>query len=623
MGIELFQIRKLIILVILFSALKLKSQDTIVGKDALVFAVITDTHIGKPGNTEGMSTIIDAINKRPTLDFVVHTGDVSDFGLMDQLIESKRQMDRLNKPYFIVPGNHDTGWSGSGGLAFSSIFKDDKFLAEVKNYILIGLNTGPYTRHAGGFVTNAQLRWLDSLVKVIPATKPVIFFSHIPLIPDNTNNCQLVLDHLKKMNIVASFCGHGHSNKIVDCNGLPAIMTRTAQKRQGTLGFNIMTIKNNSIEAKQVLTGVTNDTVWAQLPFTDLQKFRASVTPLPDYKNTGFTIASPIWIRQDNGNIVSTPAVLKQNLLVGNLDGVFKSYALKDGKAQWEFKTRQAILSSPAVNNNSVVFGSSDSTIYCLNTQTGKINWKMAVDGAVVSSPVIKDGQVFIGASDLYYRCIDLKTGRLVWKSELLAGFPPGKATIANDKIIFGTWNKTLYALNITTGTTIWKWVNADKTHYYSPAISTPVVIKDKVYIVAPDEMIHILHLQTGIVLQEVKGHRVRESFGVTAEQDMVVAKTMQDTVIAWNVTGKEPKIVMSISAGFGIDYTFSDVIIKNQTAFFGTTFGRLYAIDLQQKKVRWMYQFAKGMVNSPTLVPGNKVLVTCADGTISLFNTL
>ena len=76
----------------------------------------------------------------------------------------------------------------------------------------------------------------------------------------------------------------------------------------------------------------------------------------------------------------------------------------------------------------------------------------------------------------------------------------------------------------------------------------------------------------------------------------------------------------MTISAGFGTDYTYSDIAVQDQTAFFGTTFGRLYAIDLQRKKVKWMAQFAKGMVNSPQVLPGHKVLVTGVDGYIRLF---
>lgn len=620
MGTNIFKIRisaiALFLSFTLFNMIGVKARQA----DSLVFAIVTDTHIGKPGNSEGLATIIDDINKRTQINFVVITGDVSDFGLMDQLTEAKKLMDRLNKSYYIIPGNHDTAWSGNGGLTFSKIFNDDKFVADFKGYRLIALNTGPYIRHSGGFVTNGQLSWLDSLIKVTPKNKPVLFFSHMPMIGDNLNNSQLVLQRLKKLNVVASFCGHGHTNKVFDYAGLKGIMTRTAQEREGTLAYNIIRVVNDSIEVKMIRPGIETDTIWARLPEQNNKAIKISNAPVPA-NTTNFSMAKPVWSFHDGGNILSTPAIWGQTFLAGNLKGEFKSRSLKDGKVLWNFKTRQAIYSSPAVFNNSVIFGSADSTIYCLNAQNGKLKWKMPVEGAVVSSPLIDDGKVYIGSSDLYFRCIDLLTGRLVWKSKELAGFPPGKPAIKNGKLIFGTWNKTLYALDAKNGSKAWKWVNADKSHYYSPAVSTPVIMKNKVYVVAPDEIIHVFDLQTGKEIVNVEGHRVRESFGGDTALNLVVAKTMKDSVLIWNVAGEKPQITASIFAGFGTDYSPSDVVIQNQMAFFGTTFGRLYAIDLQQNEIKWISQISNGMVNTPVVLPDHKILVTSADGNISLFD--
>jgi outer membrane protein assembly factor BamB len=35
--------------------------------------------------------------------------------------------------------------------------------------------------------------------------------------------------------------------------------------------------------------------------------------------------------------------------------------------------------------------------------------------------------------------------------------FPPGKPALAEDKVVFGTWNKTLYALNTHKGRLAWQ----------------------------------------------------------------------------------------------------------------------------------------------------------------------
>ncbi|EOR96181.1 hypothetical protein ADIARSV_0586 [Arcticibacter svalbardensis MN12-7] len=605
------------ILCVFFISLRNANANSKLG--LLTFAVVTDTHIGKPGNTEGLIKIINDINQRSEINFVVLTGDITDFGLMPQLLEAKRILDKLNKPYYIIPGNHDTAWSGNGGLSFIKIFGSDKFLVDYKGYQLIGINTGPYIRHAGGFVTDKQLKWLDSVVNVIPKNKPVLMFSHMPFLEDNVNNCSLVLERLDQMNTLVTFCGHGHSNKIFDYGGLYGIMTVTAQKRNGITGYNIYRLNSDSLEVKLIDPDSQKDSVWKNLEVSGNRHFAFHKTPIP-LDTLEFNKKNPLWTFHSTGNIASTPAILKDCFFVGDLNGEFKSHNLKDGKVNWSFKTTQAIYSSPVSFENSIIFGSADSNIYCLNAKNGKLIWKMKVGDAVVASPIVKDNKLYIGASDLHYRCIDPKKGTLLWKSPQLAGFPPGKPSIENGKILFGTWNRVLYALNIKNGQIAWEWLNESKNHYYSPAISTPAISKNRVYVVAPDEMIHILDLATGKLISKIEGHRVRESIGVDKTNNLLIAKTMKDSVIVWDIKDDKPKIFFKINAKFNVDYTFSDVSVHNNIATFGTTFGRVYGIDLTNKKIKWQSKISNGMVNSPISLPNDRLLVTAVDGGIFLY---
>jgi 3',5'-cyclic AMP phosphodiesterase CpdA len=77
--------------------------------DTLRFSLITDTHISKPGSDTGLATIVADIDRNPQLAFVVVTGDMSDFGTITQLRQAKKLLDRLDKSYYCLPGNHDTG----------------------------------------------------------------------------------------------------------------------------------------------------------------------------------------------------------------------------------------------------------------------------------------------------------------------------------------------------------------------------------------------------------------------------------------------------------------------------------------------------------------------------------
>lgn len=585
--------------------------------DTLKFAVVTDTHIGKPGNDKGLAAIVRDINDNPKIDFVLHAGDVSDFGDEDQLEEAKRLMDGLDKPYYIVPGNHDTGWSSSGGLIYDKLWEDQKFLEDIGGVRFIGLSTGPYGRMTRGYVPLDQMRWLDSLVQVTPKDQPVVLLTHYPL-DDKMSNYEELIDKLKKLNTVAVFVGHGHVNRIYDFGGITGIMTRTAQLRESTLAYNSVLLTQDSVQVKMVEVGGPENDFWASLSLhqsgAEDKVVNKSTNTLPDHSGV-----RALWTYQDEGNIVATPAVWENSVLVGNLLGDFKSINGETGKVNWEFSTGQPIYSSPEVSDNKVIFGSADSIVYCLNPQNGDLIWKVKTEAPVLASPIIEDGRVFIGSSDLQFRALDLNTGEILWSYANLAGFPASKPTIAEGKIVFGIWGKTMYALNVNDGTLAWEWVNKDYSHYYSPAICIPVIQNEKVYIVAPDEKLREFDLHTGQQTYETAEFKVRESIGGHAENDWLVAKTMQDTIVAWSTQNDEPEVLFKISGDYGWDFSASMPVFQDNSVFFGTTFGRVYAIDMKEEKVEWFYQLSEDMVNTPQPYTKGKVLATSVNGKIVL----
>ncbi len=56
------------------------------------------------------------------------TGDIAELGTDKELKLAKVLFDSLDVPYYIIPGNHDTGWSESGGWGLLQVFGNDKFV---------------------------------------------------------------------------------------------------------------------------------------------------------------------------------------------------------------------------------------------------------------------------------------------------------------------------------------------------------------------------------------------------------------------------------------------------------------------------------------------------------------
>src|SRR5687768_231775 len=88
------------------------------------FAFISDTHIGSPNGSaeEDLRRTVRDINAQSNIAFVVLTGDITELGTNEELILAKQILDSLGIKWFIIPGNHDTGWSESGGVMFTTIF---------------------------------------------------------------------------------------------------------------------------------------------------------------------------------------------------------------------------------------------------------------------------------------------------------------------------------------------------------------------------------------------------------------------------------------------------------------------------------------------------------------------
>lgn len=70
-----------------------------------------------------------------------------------------------------------------------------------------------------------------------------------------------------------------------------------------------------------------------------------------------------------------------------------------------------------AVVSGRLYFGSSvEHTINCLNADTGTTNWSFFTDGPVRMTPTVQDGKVYAGSDDGTVYCLNATNASLVWK---------------------------------------------------------------------------------------------------------------------------------------------------------------------------------------------------------------
>lgn len=586
------------------------------------YAFVTDTHIGTATGEEDLRRTVTDINKQNDIDFVLVTGDITEMGTNEELKLAKEILANLNKPYYVIPGNHDTGWSESGGVSFITTFGYDKFTFDHKGFRFIACASGPYVRMSDGHIPRDATVWLDSLLKKTPKSMPIVFVNHYP-IDNSLDNWYEVTDRLKTKNIQYAICGHGHQNKAYNFEGIAATMGRSNLRAKDSIGgYNIVNMTKDTVYFS------TKKPTEQLLPAWRKIALKTFVSDGKNYERPDFSInkkypnVKALWTYHSNANVVNTPAYSNGLVIFGNSLGLVEALSQKTGKRVWTYQTKGAIYSSPIIANGLVILGSGDGNIYALNLASGKLKWKSVASKSVLGSPIIDGQTLFIGASDHTFRAFDIKSGQIKWEFKEVEGTIVGKPLIYQGKIIFGSWGRHLYALNINNGSLIWKWNNGSANRMFSPAMATPVATNSTIYIAAPDRVLTAIDANTGTTLWRNAQAKVRESIGISADSTLIYGKTMQDEIVAYKTTRTDEGLAWQFNVGYGYEHTPSDLIEQNGKLFFGTKNGTIYCISPKEKKTLWAYKIDNSMANTFKVVDAKTLLVSTMDGKVTLIQT-
>ena len=591
---------------------------TIFAQTSFKFAQVTDTHIGGHSGAEDLKRTVEDLNSQQDIDFVILSGDVTEFGSDEELKLAKQILDQLKLPLYIVPGNHDSNWSESGANSFRKVFGGEAFFFEHKGYQFIGTTSGPNMRMSPGQIPRENLVWIDSIFKANPNKDiPLISINHYPL-DSSLNNWYELVDRLQGRNIQFALCGHGHSNKLYDWDGIPGIMSRSNLRAKAEVGgYNIISLTKDSVFFQERNPGVSTKAAWLKLPLQKLS-FTGKQYKRPDFSVNNTTIAKVAWEYVNDGDLGAGISSDGKLAFTANTIGELFALDIQTGERKWVFKTQGKIYSTPAVSNGIVVVGSSDNFIYAVNSKTGKELWKVQAKHAVLGSPNIYKGKVYIGASDGIFRCIDLKSGQLVWAFDQVKNYVSTLPTIADNKVIFGSWGNGFYALDVNTGKLLWEWNNGHANRMFSAAACYPVVANNRVFIVAPDRFMTALDLKNGQVIWREKKDdmRVRESMGLSFDKKYVYAKTMDGELIGVPVVADYMDISWKSKLKLPYELTPSVIYSNKDLIIVPNNSGLLSAVNPKTGDVVWQYKISNGMVN-PTLVTKKYVIASTMDGKI------
>ncbi|GAA6256189.1 metallophosphoesterase [Bacteroides sp. f07] len=177
------------------------------GKRTIRFAQISDTQRWYDETEDA----VKAINARDDIDFVIHTGDMADFGLRDEFERQRDILDKLQVPYVVLLGNHDC--LATGERIFTKIFGAVDFAFTAGNVRFVCLNTNALEFDHDTPVPNFD--FIERQIADFPAgaEKSVVAMHAKPYSEQFDNNLAKIFQRMIRQFPALQFClnGHGHN----------------------------------------------------------------------------------------------------------------------------------------------------------------------------------------------------------------------------------------------------------------------------------------------------------------------------------------------------------------------------------------------------------------------------
>lgn len=585
------------------------------------FAHVTDTHIGShDADTDLRRTVLD-INSNGNIKFVIVSGDVTEFGSDDEILLAKQILDSLNKPYYIIPGNHDDNWSESGTNSFKRIFGAETFFFKYDKYYFLGNDCGPNMKMSPGQVPYNHIVWMDSVLKAIPPNAPIIFINHYPL-DSSLNNWYDVADRLKKYNTQLYIHGHHHANGFINYEGMPAIKGRSNLRAKDSVGgYNIVTFRNDSAIYQTRRPGVSTAKPWANIRLFN-HNFNADTAKYsrPSYAiNEQYPLVNETWRYQHNADIGNGFTLFKNFIITPDASGKVLAFDYLKKKLQWVFQTNGKIYSTPVVGNNKLHVTSTDGNVYGIDAATGKLLWMFKTDKAIVASPLLMNSDLFFGSSEGVFRCLDAVTGKLKWQYGGVKGFVKSIPVYNGGKIYFSGWGNEFYCLDAKTGRAIWIYKSGNANRMLSAASCLPVITNNRLFIVAPDRFMTVLNATTGDVIWKHKwdDNWVRESIGISEDGKTVYAKAMQGHLIAVDANADSASIKWKTDNVFGYELNPSVITERKGLVYAMSDKGVIAAFDKNNGSTKWVHKISNTLVHDVQFISDKKLIATTMDGKI------
>lgn len=176
-------------------------KDIQLNSDAFSFAFVADNHY----HYNNLKNVIDDINKKDDILFVIFGGDIADQALLKEYDIFYDIMKNLNKPYLTVIGNHD--YISNGEVVYKQMFGDYNYSFEFNHNKFVIFDDVVWESNK-----NPDFDWLSTQLTDNALFKQVFVIAHIFPFSDQFDSDmeQTYKSLMQENNVQLSMHGHVH-----------------------------------------------------------------------------------------------------------------------------------------------------------------------------------------------------------------------------------------------------------------------------------------------------------------------------------------------------------------------------------------------------------------------------
>jgi outer membrane protein assembly factor BamB len=325
--------------------------------------------------------------------------------------------------------------------------------------------------------------------------------------------------------------------------------------------------------------------------------------------------------RRDLGRRISIPPASGEGLVV-IVDHAGKVRAFDSQAAErWAFDTGALCASRPAVDGPVVFAATARGGLVKLAAADGRLLVSRELGERVTSQlAVFRDAsgrsRLLAGTVSGRLICLDGETLETVWMNAEAKDVIPGRPLVAGGRVVFGSWDARLRAVDASTGRSLWAWIGTDN-FYYAPACAAPVSDGRSVFICAPDGFVSAVTLETGRIIWREK-YSAWESLTLSSDGTGVLVKSRLGELHV--LEAASGRLLRTAGPARGPADTMPiEPVEWGGRILYGAIDGRVYEVDGAGRS-RAVLDLGKAGVHSLAPLGGGRFAAVSLDGTVVTF---